>query len=318
MAAIAKFILFLLAGLLQLAPIINAQSSATDSPVIGHPPPEHKPVYLPTPEYPPSASFVGLEGKVEVSVTVDESGTVTDARIISGHPFFHSNSLKAAGTAKFETVLLSGKPARFRTLIVFNFKRPQFMDRPNLGIVNGRAIQLQKPELTQELKYLCASGEVGVEVLINEEGLVAESKAVFGDELLYDSARKAAKQATFRPVADGPPVRSRGILVYNFPAEKKCIDVGNVKGKWIKRPSFSVHPHMKVTRPTEISIRIGIEPFTGKVLAAKAVNGHPLVRRALEEQARGIRFHPTFINTKPFIVKGVITVTLLPSGKVTF
>lgn len=298
--------------------IVRAQAPTAETPVIGHAPPGHKPVYLPRPEYPQAASFVGLEGKVGVSVTVDENGNVSEAKIISGHPFFHSSSLKAASIAKFEPARLSGKPIRFRTLIVFSFKKPHNVNRRNLGIVNGRASKLPKPEYTQELKYLCASGEIGIQVLISEEGLVLESKAVFGDELLYDSALIAAKQATFRSVADAPPVRSSGILVYNFPSEKTCVDAGNVNEKWIKRPSFSVPPHARVTKAARISIRLGIEPFTGNVLAARATHGHRLIRKAFEKQALGIKFRPSFINSESYIVKGVITVTVLPNGKVEF
>ncbi|MEK7855024.1 MAG: TonB family protein [Acidobacteriota bacterium] len=296
----------------------HAQSSTSETPIIGHPPPGDKPVFLPTPEYPPSASYVGIEGKVVVAVVVDENGKVSEAKVTSGHPFLHANSLKAATSARFEPLRLVERTVRFRTTIVFEFKGHKNTNRPTLPIVNGRAIELPRPEFTQELKSLCASGDVGVDVLINEAGRVVDSKAVFGDELLHASAVKAAEQATFRQVADGPPVRSRGVLVYNFIAEMKCIDVGKVNGKWIKWPVFSVHPHAKVTRPTKITIRLGIEPFSGKVLAAKATSGHPLIRRKLEIDAMRIKFRPLLINSGPFIVKGVIVVSILPNGRITF
>ena len=185
------------------------------------------------------------------------------------------------------------------------------------GVINGRAVVLPKPEYSDELKTLCASGEVKLEVHVSESGSVLEAVDISGDELLHEPSIAAVKEARFQPL-HGKPVPYDGIVVYNFPSEKTCVDAGIVNGKWIMRPSFSLHPHAKVTKPTVISIRIGIDPFSGNVRAAKAANGHPLIRRTLEQQARGIRFHPSLINSKPFIVKGAITVTILPNGKITF
>lgn len=261
---------------------------------------------------------MGLEAKVEVEITVDEKGTVDEARIVSGHPFFHSNSIKAASAAKFEPLELAGKPVWFRTSIVFTFRRPGNAGPPKVGIINGRAITLPKPELTQQLKDLCAIGEVGIEVLVSEKGSVIGAKPIFGDELLYDSALIAAKQATFRTVDDAPPVRSNGIIVYTFPSEKPCVDVGNVNGKWITRPSFSVPSLKTIKRSTPITVRLGIEPFTGKVLAAKMITDLPSIRTSIDKQALRLKFHPSLINSKPIIVKGVITLKILPNGTVTF
>ncbi len=101
-----------------------AQEGATEKPiVVGHAPPEHRTISLPTPQYSKSAAFVGLEGKVSVSVTVDGTGKVIKAKNESGHPFFQADSLKAALEAKFYPLFLSGKPIRFRTVIVYSFVR---------------------------------------------------------------------------------------------------------------------------------------------------------------------------------------------------
>lgn len=192
-AALLKLFLIPLVAVL----MTHAQSSTSETPIIGHPPPGYKPIFLPTPEYPPSASYVGIEGKVVVAVVVDESGKVSEAKVTSGHPFLHANSLKAAASARFEPLRLSERKVRFRTTIVFNFKDHKSINRLTLPIVNGRAIKLPKPEITQELKTLCANGDVGIEVLINEEGRVVNSKAGFGDPLLYESAIEVAKRASF-------------------------------------------------------------------------------------------------------------------------
>lgn len=188
---------------------------------------------------------------------------------------------------------------------------------PFLGIINARAIELPKPAYTEELKTLCAYGEVRLEVLVGESGNILEAKPVSGDELLHEASVVAVKGAKFQAY-HGPPIRTRGIIVYNFPSERRCVDAGNVNGKWITRPTFSVHPHATVRHPTNITIRLGIEPFSGRVLVAKALNGHPLIRIAVEKQALKLKFRPTLINTTPFIVKGVITLKILPNRTVAF
>ena len=95
---------------------IFAQQPTSSKPiVIGHPPPGHKAIFLPQPEYPSSAAYVGIEGPVKVAVTVNEAGKVVEATVNSGHPFFHANSLKAAWQAIFKPVLLGGQPVGFRT-----------------------------------------------------------------------------------------------------------------------------------------------------------------------------------------------------------
>ena len=45
---------------------------------------------------------------------------------------------------------------------------------------------------------------------------------------------------------------------------------------------------------------------TGKVISAKAVSGHPLLRDAAERAARGAKFSPTYLSKQPVKVTGLI------------
>ena len=45
----------------------------------------------------------------------------------------------------------------------------------------------------------------------------------------------------------------------------------------------------------------------GKVIAAQAVSGHPLLQAAAVKAAREARFTPTLLDGKPVKVQGVIT-----------
>lgn len=61
------------------------------------------------------------------------------------------------------------------------------------------------------------SGQVTVAVEIDEEGEVTSAKATSGHAFLRSAAEFAAKRSRFQPAKfDGTPIRSRGILVYNF------------------------------------------------------------------------------------------------------
>ncbi|MBC7796693.1 MAG: energy transducer TonB [Pyrinomonadaceae bacterium] len=91
----------------------------------------------------------------------------------------------------------------------------------NSGVVNGKALNLVKPEYPKPARYANASGAVGVEVLIDETGKVVSATAVSGHPLLRATAVIAARQSTFSPTKqDGQPVKVSGTIIYNFTPDK--------------------------------------------------------------------------------------------------
>jgi protein TonB len=61
------------------------------------------------------------------------------------------------------------------------------------------------------------SGEVIVEILVDEKGNVEEAKILSGPPLLQAEALKAANSTKFKPFSlGGIPVKARGILTYEF------------------------------------------------------------------------------------------------------
>jgi len=60
-------------------------------------------------------------GAVNVLVTVDESGNVTSASAVSGHPLLRQAAEQAARASNFLPTLLSGKPVKVTGVIVYNF-----------------------------------------------------------------------------------------------------------------------------------------------------------------------------------------------------
>ncbi|HXG83450.1 MAG TPA: energy transducer TonB [Pyrinomonadaceae bacterium] len=101
--------------------------------------------------------------------------------------------------------------------------RPTPSDTPdasrpvNAGVLNGRAVNLPKPAYPPIARQMGASGQVAVQILIDESGNVKSAKATSGNALLRAPAEAAARQSKINPVKIGDRnVQAVGILLYNF------------------------------------------------------------------------------------------------------
>lgn len=81
-----------------------------------------KPKSVPQPAYPEAARAAEVQGKVRVEVTVDESGAVVSARVVSGlgHGLDEA-ALAAARSAKFSPAMRCGKAVRGTFVIGMRF-----------------------------------------------------------------------------------------------------------------------------------------------------------------------------------------------------
>lgn len=85
------------------------------------------------------------------------------------------------------------------------------------GIVNGKALVLEKPAYPAEARQKRAGGAVSVQVLINENGQVTFACAVSGAKELQRASEIAAYQSKFSPTfLSGQPVKVSGIITYKF------------------------------------------------------------------------------------------------------
>lgn len=87
----------------------------------------------------------------------------------------------------------------------------------DLGVVNGMAIKLPKPEYSSMARGARASGSVKVFVTIDETGKVIAARAITGHPQLREASEAAAREARFKPVivAD-QPAKVTGIIIYSF------------------------------------------------------------------------------------------------------
>ena len=87
----------------------------------------------------------------------------------------------------------------------------------SLGVINGRAINLQPPPYPPQALAVGVQGNVSVQVLIDEEGRVVSAKAINGHALLRPTAVNAAKRTRFIPTQLSlKPVKATGIIIYKF------------------------------------------------------------------------------------------------------
>jgi len=74
------------------------------------------------PVYPPLAKAAQVSGSVVVEVTVDETGAVSEARALSGHPLLKDPAVAAARGWAFTPTKLEGVPVKVIGTITFNFE----------------------------------------------------------------------------------------------------------------------------------------------------------------------------------------------------
>lgn len=86
------------------------------------PPAKPKLLNLPQPAYTDAARAAGIEGKIRVQLTVDETGKVIDAKALTtlGHGLDEA-ALAAARSATFEAAVRCGKPSKSTFTIAIRF-----------------------------------------------------------------------------------------------------------------------------------------------------------------------------------------------------
>jgi protein TonB len=86
-----------------------------------------------------------------------------------------------------------------------------------VGQLIGYATRQQQPSYPQIARSMRASGVVRVEIVVDENGDVAEIQNATGHTLLQNAAKDAVAKWKFRPfVRDGHPVKATGFINFNF------------------------------------------------------------------------------------------------------
>ena len=91
---------------------------------------------------------------------------------------------------------------------------------PSGGVLNGKAVRLVQPPYPAIARSAHASGQVKVQIVIDENGNVISAAPVSGHPLLTGAAVAAARASKFTPTKlSGMPVKVSGVIIYNFVAQ---------------------------------------------------------------------------------------------------
>jgi TonB family protein len=96
------------------------------------------------------------------------------------------------------------------------------------------------------------------------------------------------------------------------PKINKPVSGGVLNGKATSLPKPPYPPAARAVRASgAVTVQVLIDEG-GSVVSATAVSGHPLLRAAAVQAARGARFSPTQLSGQPVKVQGVITYNFVP------
>jgi len=108
-----------------VAPVVKrpvATQAAAASDGCDEPAAKPRPKNVPQPAYTDRARAAGVEGKVRVELTVDETGRVVNVRVLTGLGYgLDEAAVAAAQSASFEPALRCGKPTRATFTISMRF-----------------------------------------------------------------------------------------------------------------------------------------------------------------------------------------------------
>lgn len=185
--------------------------------------------------------------------------------------------------------------------------------------LNNKPISLPKPAYPKAARAVHASGVVGVQILINEDGDVIEAKAVSGHPLLWAASVKAALQAKLKPFIIGKnQVKGYGFIRYKFiddDLQTSEISKSEVKvqpqtiliGKAINlvKPLFPSNCRCKFSKNSKVIIQFIVDKY-GNVESVKGIAGDPLLRSASEAAIRKSKFSVSRVKDVPVKAFGTI------------
>ena len=83
---------------------------------------ESKLIHRVTPVYPELAVKARVSGTVVLAAVINEEGSVTDLRVLSGHPLLNESAREAVSQWKYSPTVLNGEPVSVSALVTVVFR----------------------------------------------------------------------------------------------------------------------------------------------------------------------------------------------------
>jgi protein TonB len=74
------------------------------------------------PTYPPLARSARMQGSVVLTAVISKAGTITNLRVLSGHPMLVPAAIDAVSQWLYRPYILNSEPVEVETQITVNFK----------------------------------------------------------------------------------------------------------------------------------------------------------------------------------------------------
>ncbi|HSE31294.1 MAG TPA: TonB family protein [Pyrinomonadaceae bacterium] len=171
-----------------------------------------------------SAQFLeSLNILIKISISADKTNQRNAALSRSLSVFEkHKDKMDRPSLFRYRCILSEGKQNpeasalknRIEVLLDWHDPTPA---PSSVGVLNGRAVTLMKPEYPREARAARVSGTVVVEIEIDECGNVSKVRMLSGPSMLWSACERAAKLSRFSPTfVNGFPIRVVGELRFNF------------------------------------------------------------------------------------------------------
>ncbi len=294
------------------------------------------------PVYPEIALRGRMEGTVDLEVLVNEQGLVARVRIIrGGYPPLQPAAAEAVRQWRYQPTYLNGEAVPVLTTASVTFKlpgaatgpRPAATAAPNIASPSSRPPTrvggaIQESKLTK--KVVAVYPEVALrarvettvilELLINEQGEVANIRIIQGHPLLDAAAMDAVKQWRYQPTylnGEAVPVLTTATVTFKLPgaatgarpagraapsiespSSHPPVNVGGAlqESKLIKRVE-PVYP--EIARQARIETTVILEVLIneqGEIANIRIIRGHPLLDAAAMDAVKQWRYQPTYLN----------------------
>lgn len=266
---------------------------------------ERKLVSVPTAVTPEAAKKSRQGGRVTVQITVDESGKVVSVGQASGpdqvcQQIVREDIVALREAAKELAANAIYEPAPSGTGDQIVFLVIEFEGQNNLS-------KVPRPNTGKETETYYSAATEKEKESVNKYTVIGTPTAPppeysgpvnTGDSVKTTSDADKAEKNTFTITNKAIP----GPL-----ASGKSLSGGVLNGKASKLPKPAYPPAARAVRASgAVTIQVLITE-EGRVFAAGAVSGHPLLRSAARIAACGAEFQPTILSGNPVKVSGVIT-----------
>jgi len=153
-----------------------------------------------TPEYPPVAKVNYLEGLVQIEITVNNLGNVSNAHVLKGNPLLATTALKAVRHWVYRPLATAAGPSGFNTTVRLKFS----IHHPGIQLSPQQAErdfqrQVKPPQMVPPANDGQAEGVVHMRLLVNEQGQVVDRDASPMDKAQFEAACENLRGWTFHP-----------------------------------------------------------------------------------------------------------------------